>query len=223
MRLSHLLTGCALAASLVLPAQAAALTNAGFETGDLSGWDFTSGFVDVVTDADDAIVTPPLGEHFTATEGTYFARLIAGEASDVYTTLSQVFTVSERSRLSFSAAFLAFDYLPYDDDGYVRIFSNASNEVVFASSVTAVGDLGHTSWATFVSGALDAGSYVFEAGVRNVGDPDPFYSSQLLLDNVQVTAAPITAIPEPATWALMISGFGLAGTVLRRTRGHAIG
>lgn len=31
----------------------------------------------------------------------------------------------------------------------------------------------------------------------------------------------ITAIPEPATWAMMLTGFGLAGSVLRRRRGLA--
>jgi PEP-CTERM motif len=36
------------------------------------------------------------------------------------------------------------------------------------------------------------------------------------LDNVGGVSLRITAVPEPATWALMISGFGLAGVALRR-------
>jgi hypothetical protein len=39
------------------------------------------------------------------------------------------------------------------------------------------------------------------------------------LDNLTVTGTRLTsAVPEPATWALMISGFGLAGAALRRER-----
>lgn len=35
---------------------------------------------------------------------------------------------------------------------------------------------------------------------------------------VEINAFQSAAVPEPATWALMISGFGLAGTALRRRR-----
>jgi hypothetical protein len=35
-----------------------------------------------------------------------------------------------------------------------------------------------------------------------------------LIDNVQIGGV----IPEPATWAMLISGFGLIGTALRRRR-----
>ncbi|MBU0801782.1 MAG: choice-of-anchor C family protein [Alphaproteobacteria bacterium] len=38
------------------------------------------------------------------------------------------------------------------------------------------------------------------------------------LDNVSVTAA----VPEPATWAMMILGFGLVGGAMRRRRGGAL-
>jgi PEP-CTERM motif-containing protein len=37
------------------------------------------------------------------------------------------------------------------------------------------------------------------------------------VDNVSVTAS-AAAVPEPASWALMISGFGAAGAALRRRR-----
>jgi hypothetical protein len=49
-----------------------------------------------------------------------------------------------------------------------------------------------------------------------------FYNepSYFLLDNISLTADS-GAIPEPASWALMIAGFGLVGSTLRRRRPQA--
>lgn len=203
-------------AILAMPSHAATLANGGFETGDLSDFTYTDGFVEVITEAEDAIATAPFGEIFTATEGSYFARLTGGVDLDVYTLLSQSFELLVASRLSGDAAFLAFDYLPYDDDAFVRVYSASTDQVVFASSVGAVGDFGHTSWTGFTTGSLAAGSYVFEAGVRDRVELG--YSSQLLLDNVAITALPTAAVPEPATWGLLILGFGGLGVALRAQR-----
>ncbi len=46
-----------------------------------------------------------------------------------------------------------------------------------------------------------------------LGRQDPSYSR---LDNVSVTLASTGAVPEPATWAMMIGGFGLVGGAMRR-------
>ena len=40
---------------------------------------------------------------------------------------------------------------------------------------------------------------------------------QLILDNITLSAV-TSAVPEPATWAMMITGFGLAGSAIRRRR-----
>ena len=223
MRLITLIFGCALAAAG--PAAAATLANASFETGDLSSWNFTAGDAQVVTDADDAIVVPPLGQHYQATQGRWFAQLTAGPTAGTYSTLSQTFTLAGGGYVSFDAAFLAFDYLPYDDDAYVRVYNAATNAILFASSVAAVGDQGHTPWTRAASGLLGAGSYVFEAGVRNTIDPDTFYSSRLLLDNITIAALPPPppppppgGVPEPATWTMMLLGFGAMGAMVRRRR-----
>jgi len=208
--------GLALAAALTVPAFADGVSNAGFETGDLTDWTFTDGFVDVVTGADDAVVTPPFGQHFDPTEGDYFARLTAGsDDSDfsAYTLLSQAFELTAASRLTGDAAFLAFDSLPYNDDAFVRIFDGTSYHLLFASNVAAVGDFGHTPWTGFAFGRLEAGAYVLEAGVRDGLDFGA--SSQLLLDNIQITTL---GVPEPASWALLIAGFATVGTALRRRR-----
>ncbi|HEU4970079.1 PEPxxWA-CTERM sorting domain-containing protein, partial [Sphingomonas sp.] len=42
------------------------------------------------------------------------------------------------------------------------------------------------------------------------GAPSPAPAAEI------VANADVTAVPEPATWAMMLGGFGLAGAVLRR-------
>jgi hypothetical protein len=69
----------------------------------------------------------------------------------------------------------------------------------------------NTPWTHFVLEATlvtDAtiGMFVADPVTAPVGD-----NKGMLLDNIRFTAA-----PEPATWALMFAGFGLAGGALRR-------
>lgn len=42
------------------------------------------------------------------------------------------------------------------------------------------------------------------------------------LDNLVVTVNPLPVVPEPATWAMMIAGFVLAGMALRRRKSFAV-
>lgn len=209
MTFRSLILGGALAAALSLPAQAAVALNAGFETGDLSSWTYTDGLVEVVTESEGAFA-PPFGLHYTATEGDFFAQLTAGPDVGAYTVLFQAFTVDVAARLFFDAAFLGMDITDYNDDAYVRVFSASTNEIVFSSDILAVGDQGQTPWKTFTSSQLAVGDYVIEAGVRNIDDDLPEFSSKLLIDNVGL------AVPEPATWAMMILGFAGVGATLRR-------
>ena len=225
MRINGLLVGWVLATAVTVSAQAAPLANGGFGSGDLSGWAASSG-VAVVTGADDfSGGSPPFGQHYDAVDGdAYFAKLIAGETA---TTLSQAFDITEASILRGTAAFLAYEYLPYNDDAFVRLYRiEGADEVLvkelFASSVSDVLDGGHTDWTAFASQKLTLGSYVLRAQVRNHGEDGPvdlYYSSHLLLDGVTLSAAPV---PEPAAWALMIAGFAGVGAALRlRSRDRA--
>jgi hypothetical protein len=65
---------------------------------------------------------------------------------------------------------------------------------------------------SFVAGS--AGSFKFQIGTNSGNNIGP------LLDSVQLDIG-AGAVPEPATWAMMIAGFGLAGTAMRRRRSAA--
>ena len=47
---------------------------------------------------------------------------------------------------------------------------------------------------------------------------DSVASSRLYLNQLDYLAGAVSAVPEPATWAMMITGFGLAGSSIRRRR-----
>jgi hypothetical protein len=82
--------------------------------------------------------------------------------------------------------------------------------------------LGSSGGVVTVPGAaaLHVGSFASTNGIRIHWGPDGF---NVGIDNVDFTVSAIDtgAVPEPATWALMILGFGAAGAALRR-RGRAL-
>jgi hypothetical protein len=186
----------------------AAPTNLGFEEATLHGWTTNAAQQGL------ASVTPVLtnqdGGFATAAEGVLFGYVTVGLGKDTYTTLSQRFSLAAGGTISGWAGFLANDYLPYDDDAYVAV--NGAN--LLSWTVADVGSYGSTGWVHFNFIAPAAGRYTLELGVANHGDDR--LPSQAVIDGVQVTGA---AVPEPASWAMMVLGFGFAGLALRsRTR-----
>lgn len=198
---------------------AAPLQNGGFEdnldhwTGDDSWIAVTNVFYHRDGSGDRGGVGAAILPGYEAQEGTFFAVMSAdGQFTDPdlnIVTLRQVFRTTG-GRLSGFAAFSSGDYAPFLDFGYVKISGMGLSETLFSSGTAAVGDFGQTGWQTF-SVDLLAGDYTFEAGIANVGDD--LQASFLLLDGVS-----ISAVPEPMTWALMLSGFFGAGLMLRRRR-----
>ncbi|MBL8556171.1 MAG: PEP-CTERM sorting domain-containing protein [Phenylobacterium sp.] len=117
--------------------------------------------------------------------------------------LSFVLTAAEAAGASFTGRFAA-------DNAVSWIRLNNTNLVGSQSG-------GFSSWSGFA-----ATSPAFQAGVNNLtvrvinfsqdgGNPSGL--------RVEFTGSDVgTAVPEPATWALMIVGFGGAGAMLRRRR-----
>jgi len=120
-----------------------------------------------------------------------------------------------------------------------------SHGTVSAVSAT---DIGHTSWGwlmqTYTFSVADlgltagtyylnlaapsggfywdlgtGGSTVFVTGPQGTGGVPYTNSFQIYGDAAAAAPAPT---PEPASWAMMVGGFGLAGGVLRRTRRQAV-
>ncbi len=193
----------AAAAAVLSAAPASAATNTGFEFG-LAGWTANgNGGTTTAASVGNNTLAP--------TQGKSLGYIGSGLGAGVYSTLEQSFALQAGDVLTGNAAFMAGDYLPFDDDAYLSIGGN----VLGTASVATVGDYGTTGWLNFSFVAPTAGSYLLQLGVRNVLDnAAPSYA---LLDNVRVNGA-LAGVPEPATWALMILGFGAVGGAMRRRR-----
>lgn len=186
-----LLAGAMLATS----AQAANLiTNGSFETGDLTGWTSTYGSYN------------PFGTSYGAgMDGTHWAW-IAGYETPI--TLSQTvtgLTVGQKYSLTFITA------SEYTHADQLRVSINGGAGTLFTAPAYTAGGAGSfwNNWAaqgmTFTATGTSA-TIAFDTNGLNQGGYD------VGLDKVSLTSA----APEPASWALLATGFGLVGAGLRR-------
>jgi hypothetical protein len=93
-------------------------------------------------------------------------------------------------------------------------FSGTIAGTVLANYAVSTGPA--TTWQTF-SGAAN----ILEDGLFSVSfvfNSNRFPSKDIVIDQVYIIAGnpPTPVIPEPATWAMMIAGFGLVGAAMRR-------
>ena len=77
---------------------------------------------------------------------------------------------------------------------------------------------GNTGFINSLFNIGAAGNYRVRFGVTNFGDSS--YESALAFSGLKIADVPIGgAVPEPGTWALMLLGFGVMGSQLRRRKG----
>lgn len=107
-------------------------------------------------------------------------------------------------------------FAPNGDNPGIKLNSGAFGSVVQHNA--AVGDPVVTT--SSFSGLSIGDTFVVGANSRYYQNQyfGPEYLAQWDFDNARVTIDPV---PEPAAWALMIVGFGLAGSAIRRHRAHA--
>ncbi|WP_198283224.1 NF038120 family PEP-CTERM protein [Sphingomonas sp. PAMC 26617] len=125
--------------------------------------------------------------------------------------------------LGFDAAFLASpDANPIDVPGLLAIqtnFADGGNSVVYYQ-LGAIGTGGKTSFNSYRAPTLQAATSFYAFGLRcdTAGYCKPFATNegQFAFDNIRFDDTAVAAVPEPATWAMMLAGFSMIGFASRR-------
>lgn len=215
MKKTYLL-GAIAALTVAGPSFAANLiANGGFENG-FDNWSVTTaggGSAPVVIAYGQAGQYPvgAYGEAISApTNGGTSAAYFSSDTASPHS-LSQIVDVAANTLYT-----LSFDYYvplngynnPFDASLSFLVNGVAAGSTLVAGSP---GSLSPQTWytfsTTFTSGAAGATPLAFQfSGLGST-------AADFAIDNVSMTA-----VPEPATWALMIGGFALAGMQLRRRK-----
>jgi hypothetical protein len=221
MKLATLIAAGAAAATLVLaPCAASAaelLTNGSFEdfgaaTPDpgwmgytyydggavaLPGWNVESGSVDVIWTGS------PWGPAYDGTNSLDINGWSAGTISQSFATdIGKLYTVS-----------FAYSRNPAGapDPATADVFVGSDIFHVTAANDGSFGSPYNMAWKTGSFSFVGTGLDTIKLAATVEGNGGVFF------DKVSVSGA----VPEPASWALMIGGFGMAGAMLRRRRSLA--
>lgn len=208
MTIKQLVLSTAIAvASLAATGASAAtelLTNGSFEDGDFTGWTVFSHPVS-------SVVSSAGGYH--AEDGTDFARLVGIGCVNCKMPVSNGFLTQSVTDPYLDPITLTFwenvRKTGKSAKALLVVKWGAASSVLTKVHPTTVGDPTSSGWQEYTAtltptGGSDTLSFQWQT------KPAHFYG----LDNVQLLAA----VPEPATWALMLVGFAGLGAMVRSRR-----
>ena len=191
----------------------AALVNAGFETGDLTGWTAT---YDHSYYNDPPWLGPLVyvgASEISAYSGTDYAVLEAGASEGATTILSQTFFLHAGETING-----AVDFIPFVFSWNYRDYASVTiNGVTLFSAED--GDLSTASlfkWTPYSFTAPSADWYTLTASI-SAGDSSS--GGVLRFDAVEPEPS-VSAVPEPSTWAMMLLGFAGLGYATWRRAGR---
>lgn len=160
-----------------------------------------------ITDIESALVKFTGNTTISVTDGAGYAQIF--DANDVLDWNSLTIAMADGS--GFSGLEFALQFLNSD--------VSQQSPGTLGITVNYVGGTASTSYADF-SNPGNRSFYLYgNAGeviksVTLTAAPDRF--SQLKQTDIGIVRAP--AVPEPATWALLVAGFGVVGSALRRRK-----
>jgi hypothetical protein len=159
MKFSPLTVSTALAYFATNVNKAFGCDNASFEEGNLNCWTATTTGGGGATVEDSAT-----SSYISSTDpifGTYAARIVAG----CYTNkLSKTFT----SPISGVAKWDGKDYLPYDDNGLIKVIEDGT--ILFQASIAQYGNYGDSAWLPFQYASPSGSPFTLEVSSTNTGD-----------------------------------------------------
>jgi hypothetical protein len=120
---------------------------------------------------------------------------------------------------SINDSFLFTLFGDYDANAQVSSISLSGNDIDFSSIFVDVNDLAHSFYQTGFDPATE--TWQLDPTFLAAGTHTVFVNGNLgtsgngsYVGNINIT----TPVPEPATWAMMIIGFGAVGAGMRRSR-----
>lgn len=177
---------------IAVPAQAQLVTNGGFETGNFTGW------TGVGNTTFNGVQCPGPG-----------ANVDQGNCSSFFGPVGSTGGITQTLSTTSGNPYTVYFSL-LTDGGTPSSFlaSFGGNTLLSLTNPSASGGFTDYSFLVLATGPSSVLSFSFR--------DDPGF---LLLDSVSVVEG---AVPEPATWAMMLVGFGAMGFAMRRRRARQV-